>query len=222
MAVKKDKNKYKGKVQDQLQELIASAEKGERIEAMDIDVARKLSRELQFGFGDDVDEDQHLSRVRAVENMLLQAYTKRDIRFYSRQNWKCTTELADAYIDAARDSIKQDFREDFERNTDWHIELRMKLLRENMSQHGNLKDTITIVQDLARIQGTYDVKPSIELTNTNLDEFEEVVGENKDTIESLKGEDGKELLASLKEEYKASDKRREEGDEALEIQGNEV
>jgi len=172
----------------------------------DEDVKIHLKTDIMYGTGKLITPEQQENRMSAIIEMLLRAYTEREIISWGRNQFKMSNEDTKALYQKAKKQISEPWRKHFPEEQDWHVMVRKKMLKNNISKQGDDKLSLLILDSIAKVQGIYDTKPVIEPTDTEFDKAEESLDKHDDVIESIMSGDGS-ALKEFEENYRNKDKR---------------
>lgn len=189
---KQQKDKYKNHVKSYVSTLESTDNTMTEFEDLDKDTQNRVKQEAYFGNGVEITPSQKAARVRHVENMRLGGFTKREVLYYCQYNWGVPKANATHYYNEALKNFSQDFRENFDAEIDYHLEIRWKLYKEAMKQ-GRIDSAHKVLQDITKIEGIYEHKPAIIQDDTEFNEVEDYVKEHQKEIEEIRNEDGKEI-----------------------------
>jgi len=203
---KNQMSKYKNLVKHKLAKLSAGDVDPKKKDADDNYIE---STEERFGKGNSVTPKQKVNRIRYVEEMMIKAFTTREINYHCKYVWGLSTNNAKEIVKEARANMRQDFRENFEDEVDWHVEIRKNLLRKHIASDGDIKSSIGVLDSIAKIEGVYDNKPAVEITGSEFDVAAESLGEEETQkmISDIRVGD-ETALEKAREEYYEKDERK--------------
>ena len=188
---KKSKKSQRAKYQNYTKNILSGIEStGNSVseyEELDKDTQAKIKKEAYYGSGPNPSPSELAARIRHVENMKLSGFTKREITYYCKHNWGVSQTNAIHYYKEAIKNFGQDFREDFESEIDYHLEIRWKLYKDSM-KFGKIDVAHKVLKDITTIEGIYEYKPAIVSQGTEFDEVDDYVEEKEKEIEDIRNE----------------------------------
>jgi len=98
-------------------------------------------------------------RVRTVQEYILMDYPYADIVAQCIQKWGVCDRQAKRYIQDAYDSFKATLEKNFEKRLGFHLQRRMKLLRqldpEERRTATGVRAELLVLRDIAKLEGLY-------------------------------------------------------------------
>ena len=99
------------------------------------------------------DKAQQLSRIRSVQEMLLNGNCAGDIIAYISNQWSITERQSQSYVKWAYDEFKAQTSATMEEQTSFHIQARMRLYKNNLNKDDKL--ALDVLKDIAKLKGMY-------------------------------------------------------------------
>jgi hypothetical protein len=108
-----------------------------------------------------------LKRIRLIQELILKDYSTGDIVTHGKEAWGLSERQIHRYISEAYEMFKELSEKNIERRLYFHIQRRMKLLRdlEKKNTKGSTDTALDILDSMAEIEGLK--KKRVEMTGEN-------------------------------------------------------